>query len=42
MDLEDLLRVKDNTSENGDYEYYESENKKDYGTKFKPMSCFEN
>ena len=37
-----LLRVRDNVSEYGDDEYYESENKKDYGTKFKPMSCFEN
>jgi len=42
MNKEDMLRVKDNTSENGDDEYYQSENKNDYSPKFEPMSCFEN
>jgi len=42
MKEEEVQRLKDNISEYGDDEYYESENKKNYDTKFKPMSCFEN
>ena len=42
MKEEDIQKLKDNISEYGDDEYYESENKSNYSTKFKPMSCFEN
>lgn len=47
MDLEELLKVKDNTSENGDDEYFEFQNTNSYDKRkkktdlsFKPYSCF--
>jgi len=42
MKEEEVQKLKDNISEYGNDEYYESKDKKDSGTTFKPMSCFEN
>ena len=41
MNLEDILRVKDNTSENGDDEYFEYQPKQTKSNlPFKPYTCF--